>query len=247
MRRGGVQVIRGPRSKSVQWPRAMDGKPQQPPLQHRAIPQQGRWRQLHFNGRQGLTGTEDRDPAAAPRPRRVPWHKSAFPSWSGTQSGGGTTTTHLPVLREALKKARQQAVPLSTQDKGCAVRELLGTGQKGGWQPPESWCCKRHFEPSWSAHTLQFSQLTSQQRLRGLACSGWNNCRRRKKMPDPSPTRTKRVCRREDFVPQCDEEMQEWIQGRQRSSQRGHCGRATPRSHGEVISCSVRDVRCSGG
>ena len=33
---------------------------------------------------------------------------------------------------------------------------------------------------------------------------------------DPNP---KRVCRREDFVPQCEEEMQEWIQGRQRDLQ----------------------------
>ena len=33
---------------------------------------------------------------------------------------------------------------------------------------------------------------------------------------DPNP---KRVCRREDFVPQCDEEMQEWIEGRQRDLQ----------------------------
>ena len=40
----------------------------------------------------------------------------------------------------------------------------------------------------------------------------------------PNP---KRTCRREEFVPHCDEEMQEWIEGRQRDLQAA--GRATPR------------------
>ena len=39
----------------------------------------------------------------------------------------------------------------------------------------------------------------------------------------------KRLCHREDFLPQCDEEMQGWIQGQQRSAS-GHHGRPLPRS-----------------
>ena len=38
-------------------------------------------------------------------------------------------------------------------------------------------------------------------------------------VPLPTDPNPKRVCRREDFVPQCEEEMHEWIQGRQRDLQ----------------------------
>ena len=40
----------------------------------------------------------------------------------------------------------------------------------------------------------------------------------------------KRACRREDFVPHCDEEMQEWTEGRQKDLQAAVMARQAPRS-----------------
>ena len=70
---GWVQVVRGPRPKSVQWPRApKHGKPQQQ-RQPRAT-QQCRWRLAAPQWSSGTaTGTKDRDPGATPPRRRWPW------------------------------------------------------------------------------------------------------------------------------------------------------------------------------
>ena len=38
-------------------------------------------------------------------------------------------------------------------------------------------------------------------------------------VPDRQSLNPKRVCRREDFVPHCDEEMQEWMESRQKDLQ----------------------------
>ena len=236
-----VQVIRGPLPKSVHWPRApKDGKPQQ---QQPGATQQGRWRQPHVQGRQGShrhrrQGSERRTPT-----RRLPWHKSAFPSWRRHSELWGRRR-HSSQSREALKRARQQAVPLSIPDKvaqcesflerarkrEAAARELLLQAQTGlseevveGEQRLAT--LRAELERPQSP-VVSVDMSAEVQRLRALVEQLSKEKEDVCPQTDPNP---KRVCRREDFIPQCEEEMQEWIQGRQRDLQ-AHRGRPSLRS-----------------
>ena len=62
------------------------------------------------------TGTEDRDPGAAPDEKVAVAQERVSKLEAALRAVGDDDDT-APSLREALKKARQQAVPLSTQDK----------------------------------------------------------------------------------------------------------------------------------
>ena len=134
-----------------------------------------------------------------------------------------------PSLREALKKARQQAVPLSPQDKVAQCESFLERARKREAAARElvlqaqteltrlsaevvergatvgdtssrvrahtvSSCCSRHVSRGGEVCVLVEQLLKEKEDGRHQT--------------DPNP---KRVCRREDFIPQCDEEMQEWI------------------------------------
>ena len=117
-----MQVIRGPRPKSVQWPRASkDGKPQQ--QRQPGATQQGRWRQPHVQGR---TGTEHRDPGAAPRREGCRGTRARF-QVGGTQSCGGRRQHSSQPQRGV-----EESPPTSSASVNSTMREFLGTGQEEG-------------------------------------------------------------------------------------------------------------------
>ena len=100
-------------------------------------------------------------------------------------------------------------MPVSKQFRlsrqGCAMREFPGTSKEEGGT-------REVLQVQTELTRLSAEVVEEEQRLailRGGCVFWWNNCRRQRKMTVPKPTCTKRVCRQEDFVPQCDEEMQE--------------------------------------
>ena len=125
---GWVQIVRGPRSKSVQWPQvSKDGEaptattsawndPTAGPLAS-AAPQ---W------SHRAATGTEDRDPGAAPRRGGSCGTRASFQVGLRHSERLGTTTTQLPAQRKT---------------RLCNAR-VSWNGPGRGRQPPESWFCK---------------------------------------------------------------------------------------------------------
>ena len=218
-----MQVVRGPRPKSVQWPRASkDVKPQQQPRQF-GTPQQGRWRQPQLDGRQGQpqapkTGIRSPHPdeKAAMAQERVSKLEAALRA--------------APSLREALKKARQQAVP--PQDKVAQCESFLERARKREAAARElvvqaqtelTRLSAEVVEGEQRSATLRAELERTQSPVAAVDMSAEVERLRvlveqlsKEKEDDQNP---KRVCRREDFIPQCDEEMQEWIEGQQRDLQ----------------------------
>ena len=190
----------------------------------------GRWRQPHLNGRQGQpqalkTGIRAPHPdeKAAVAQERVSKLEVAL-------RAVGDDDNTAPNLREALKRARQQVVPLSTQDKVAQCESFLERAKKREAAARELVLEAQTELARLSAEVVEGEQRLATlraeldavdmsaevQRLRALV----EQLSKEKEgvclQTDPNP---KRVCRREDFVPQCDEEMQEWIQGQQRDLQ----------------------------
>ena len=128
MPEGWVQVIRGPRPKSVQWPRApRDGKPQQ--QRQPGATQQGRWRQPHVQGRQGQPQAP-KTGIRAPHPDEIAVAQERVSKLEAALRAVGDDDDTAPNLREALKRARQQAVPLSTPDKVAQCESFLERARK---------------------------------------------------------------------------------------------------------------------
>ena len=145
-----------PRPPSVRWPHATQSSTQQ----------QGRWRQPHRNGRQ-----------VQPPPKTGSGHRR-FSKLKAALRAVGDDDETAPSLREALKRARQQAVPLSTQDKvtqcesfleRARKRERVGTIERRG--------CRR-------GATVGDTSSRGQQRWRGCVL-WWSSCRRRRKTVVP--------------------------------------------------------------
>ena len=142
-----------------------------------------------------------------------------------------------PNLREALKRARQQAVPLSIPDKVAQCESFLERARKRESAARELLLQAQTELTRLSAEVVEGEQRLATlraelersqspvvtvdmsaevQRLRALVEQLSKEKDEVHLQTDPNP---KRVCRRDDFVPQCEEEMQEWIQGRQRDLQ----------------------------
>ena len=126
---GWVQVIRGPRPKSVQWPRAPKGLKHQQQRQPGAT-QQGRWRQPHVQGRQGQPQAP-KTGIRAPHPdEKVAVAQERVSKLEAALRAVGDDDDTAPNLREALKRARQQAVPLSIPDKVAQCESFLERARK---------------------------------------------------------------------------------------------------------------------
>ena len=108
--RSWIHALIGPRPPSVRWPHAAQSSTQQ----------QGRWRQPHRNGRQVQPQADEKVSVAQERVSKL---EVAF-------RAVGDDDETAPSLREALKKARQQAVPLSTQDKVTQYESFLERAKK---------------------------------------------------------------------------------------------------------------------
>ena len=112
---GWVQVVRGPHPKSVQWPRvSKDGSSNSNHVSlerphSRAVGVSRTSMVAKGSHRHRRQGSGRRTPT-----RRQLWHKSEFPSSIAALRAVGDDDDTAPSFREALKKARQQAVPLST-------------------------------------------------------------------------------------------------------------------------------------
>ena len=124
-----MQVIRGPRPKSVQWPRApKDGKPQQ---QQPGATQQGRWRQPHVQGRQGQPQAP-KTGIRAPHPdEKVAVAQERVSKLEAALRAVGTTTTQLPTKRGVEESPPTSRASVNSR-QGCTMREFLGTGQEEG-------------------------------------------------------------------------------------------------------------------
>ena len=246
---GWIQVIRGP-PKSVQWPRvSKDGKPQQQWRQPGPTPQLGRWRQP-LNGRQGQpqvlkTGfrAPHPDEKASAAQERVSKLEAAL------KAVGDDDTA--PSLRQALQKARQQAVPLSTQEKVTQCESFLERARKREAAARELVLQAQSELTRLSAEVAEGEQRLATlraelerpqpqavavdmsaevERLRALLEQSSKEKEDGHLQMDHQCPNPKRACRREDFVPHCDEEMQEWIEGRQKDLQAAIGGRPAPRS-----------------
>ena len=64
--------------------------------------------------------------------RRLPWHKSAVSKLEAALRAVGDDDDTVPNLREALKRARQQPVPLSIPDKVAQCESFLERAREGG-------------------------------------------------------------------------------------------------------------------
>ena len=106
------------------------GKPQQ--QRQPGATQQGRWRQPHVHGRQGQPQAP-KTGIRAPHPdEKVAVAQERVSKLEAALRAVGDDDDTAPNLREALKRARQQAGPLSIPRQGCTMREFLGTGQEEG-------------------------------------------------------------------------------------------------------------------
>ena len=117
---GWVQLIRGPRPKSVQWPRASkDGKPQQQPRQ----PGGPRPAAVNKEPQKAKSPPIHPDERLARARVRVGQLESAIK----VLDPGDPT---LPVLQEALKKAQQQAKTPSLESRVRVAEEYLARKKK---------------------------------------------------------------------------------------------------------------------
>ena len=232
---GWVQIIRGPRPKSVQWPRASkEGTFQQQPSQPGASPQLGRWRQVPQSQvlKTGFRAPHPDEKASAAR-ERVSKLEAAL-------KAVGDDDDTAPSLRQALQKARQQAVPLSTQEKVAQCESFLERARKREAAAKEVVSQAQSELTRLSAEVAEGEQrLTTLraelerpqpqvvavdmsaevERLRALVEQLTKEKEDARPQVDRQGPNPKRACRREDFVPHCDEEMAEWIEGRQKDLQ----------------------------
>ena len=108
-----------PRPLSVRWPHATQSSTQQ----------QGRWRQPHRNGRQ--VQPPPKTGVRAPHPdEKVSVAQERVSKLEAALRAVGDDDETAPSLREALKRARQQTVPLSTQDKVTQCESFLERARK---------------------------------------------------------------------------------------------------------------------
>ena len=110
--RSWIHALVVPRPPSVRWPHATQSSTQQ----------QGRWRQPHPPPKTGVR---------APHPdEKVSVAQERVSKLEAALRAVGDDDETAPSLREALKRARQQAVPLSTQDKVTQCESFLERARK---------------------------------------------------------------------------------------------------------------------
>ena len=180
----------------------------------RSYSQQGRWRQPHVRVARG-SHRHRRQGSGRRTPTKVA-QKSAFPNWRRHLELWGTTTT-TPNLREPTNKPclcqfqtrfhNARVSGTGQEEGGSRQRVVVASPDRvdtvecrgGGLERPQS----PVVSVDMSAEGAEVACSS------GTIVEGEGRCL---SQTDPNP---KRVCRREDFVLRCEEEMQEWIQGRQ--------------------------------
>ena len=155
----------------------------------------------------------------------------------GTQSGWGRRRHRFQPPKGVEESPPASSASVKARQRLCYAR-VSWNGPGRGRQPPESWVLQAQTELTrLSAEVVEGEQRLATlraelerpqslvvavdmsaevERLRVLVEQLSNE--KEDGRPHTYPN-LKRVCRREDFVPQCDEEMQEWIEGRQRDLQ----------------------------
>ena len=177
--------------------------------------------------------------------RRHLLHKSEFPSVRRHSEGWGRRHSSQP------PRGVEESPPASSASvnagQGYAVREFLGTGKKeGGSRQRVGFAspdrvdtveCRGRRRGRTVGDTsgrvgapqppvIAVDMSAEVERFRVLV----EQLSKEKEDGRPQIGPPKRACRREDFVPHCDEEMQEWTEGRQKDLQAAVMARQAPRS-----------------
>ena len=220
---GWVQIIRGPRPPSVQWPR---------------VGQQSR--QLVQHGpRQSPTNRPTSVQAKSSGLRPFPDPKNVSPNWRPALSAmDGMEGPDVDMVRNAYKRALEavRGTPIDVQVKECESFLARARSIWSSWIPSVRPSSRTSSHPRRGWRTDASSEV---HQLRGRVAQLQAQVDSFRTVPSvdcqgPNP---KRTCRREEFVPQCDEEMREWIEGRQRDLQAPFWPGNSQRWRGSPNSC----------
>ena len=211
---GWLQVIRGPRPRSVQWPRASAPSRQSPGNQPRPQPNQS-----------PVAKTSGTRPFGDPQLRVTAAQERVAKLEAVLAALHGVDGPEVESLRAALKRAKEVKVqPVDVQIKECegfvsrarahlteldAKRTTVSTNIRDAEQRLEALKQMQQFSPpppvDAEAELRQLRETVAQ--MKGQL-----------EVAKPAMVEgqaSKRICRREDYVPNCTEELQEWIAGRQ--------------------------------
>ena len=218
-----VQTIRGPRPPSVQWPRV--GQQSRQPVQHgpRQSPT-NRPKSVQAKS-SGLRPFQDLSVKAAAAKERLSKLETPLSAMDGMEG------PEVDMVRNAYKRALEavRGAPIDVQVKEC--ESFLARARS---HLEELDCKRATIIQNIESSEKRLEELRAQQtttsppdgssevhQLRGRVAQLQAQVDSLRTVPSvdyqgPNP---KRTCRREEFVPHCDEEMQEWIEGRQRDLQ----------------------------
>ena len=213
---GWVQIIRGPRPPSVQWPRVgqqfRQPAQQSQPQVHRHV------QKVKTSGTRPLIDPSVKMTAAKERVEKL---ESAVAAMAGPE---------VDSLRAAHKRAQEavKGVPVDVRIKECEAFLARAASHLEELDTKRATKCQ-NIESSRKrlAELMAQSQVIAPpvnegeeevQQLRGMVSQLQAQIDAMRSNPSrdnrPDGPVVKRQCRREEFVPQCDEEMEEWLAGR---------------------------------
>ena len=223
---GWVQIVRGPRPKSEKWPRA--GQQFRQPAQQ-SQPQPAAVRPPQSQGKtSGMRPFQDPSAKVAEAKERVLKLETALAAMEGMEG------PEVDLVRAAHKRAQEavKGVPVDVQIKECESflararthLEELDT-KRATVSQNIAMSEKRLAELKALAQVAPAPQddAAEVQQLRGLVSQLQTQIDSLRSGPTPDSRSDgpmpKRTCRREEFIPQCDEEMEEWMAGRHKDLQ----------------------------
>ena len=216
---GWVQIIRGPRPKAENWPRSKPSVVVQKEAQGRQ-PARPQPMQAKFSGMRTFQDPSVKITTARERLSKLEAALAAMTRMDGPE---------VESLRVAHKRAQVavQGVPVEAQVKEC---EAFLTRARSHLEELDSKRAtimenikaseKRLLEFRTKMQAVSPTEESEVQQLRGLVSQlqAQVDSLRGPSVDTHSPNPT-RPCRRKDFVPFCDEEFQEWMEGRRKNLQ----------------------------
>ena len=228
---GWAQIIGGPRPPSVQWPRV--GQQSRPPVQHDPRqPSTNRPTPVQVKS-SGLRPFQDPSVKAAAAKERFTKLETALCAMDGMEG------PEVDMVRNAHKRALEAVrfTPIDAQVKECEsfLARARSHLEESDFQRAT---IVQNIEASERLEELRAQQTTTsepdgfsevhQLRSRVSQLQAQVDSLRAVPSADCQGPNPKRICRREDFVPHCDEKMQEWIDGRQNDLQAAILARQLP-------------------
>ena len=238
---GWVQILRGPRPKAEKWPAASAIVPGPPNSGG------GRWRRVPQSGGDPQTAGSRRlnpDEALAAARARVSRLETALEVLG--ESDSTEVRTLREVLKQARHSAQEQPISAQIKDteefiaRSTNRLQVLATKRSEEEQLLENATARlarlRELAtsgPPPASHTADLDVQVSELKAKLAVVEAERDARAKEAdvqkqfgvttvvdmdmiLKDPDP---KRPCCREDFVPHCDEEMQEWMEDRQKDLQ----------------------------